>query len=87
MAAKRQMVDTLLRHGAEHDQQNSKGRAAVMLSAFFGHVRVVDTLVRHGATIDLVVSALMMWSGERRTLPSIESRAKLAADRAAAEER
>ena len=47
------VVELLLRHGAEINQQSSNGGTALIDAAFHGHERVVDLLIRGGAEINL----------------------------------
>ena len=46
------VVDLLLQRGANVNQQNSEGHAALRQAALFGHQPVVEALLQRGAKVN-----------------------------------
>ena len=49
----KQLVEMLLKRGAEADAQNSNGGTALMAAAQYGHEQVAEMLIQHGAEVNL----------------------------------
>jgi ankyrin repeat protein len=44
------LLSLLIDHGAKLDEQDNRGRSALMIAAQLGHVTAAEVLIKHGAS-------------------------------------